>query len=123
MTILERKNIGEKGMKRLLIVESPSKIKTINKFLGTDYKILSTMGHIKDLPQKEMGVTRDPITLTYVPMDKKEKTIAELCKGAAGVDEVYLATDPDREGEIIAWHVFEEIKKLCCCIAIGLCVD
>ncbi len=99
-------------MKRLLIVESPSKIKTINKFLGSDYKIMSTMGHIKDLPQKEMGVTRDPIAITYVTMDKKEKTIAELCKAAQGVDEVYLATDPDREGEIIAWHVFEEIKKL-----------
>ncbi len=99
-------------MKRLLIVESPAKIKTIKKFLGDNYKIMSTMGHIKDLPTKEMGVTRDPITLTYVAIDKKDKTIAELCKAAQSVDEVYLAPDPDREGEIIAWHVYESIKKL-----------
>jgi len=99
-------------MKRLLIVESPSKIKTIKKFLGPDFQIMATMGHIKDLPTKEMGVTRDPITLSYVPVEKKEKTIAELAKAAAKVDEVYLAPDPDREGEIIAWHVYEEIKKL-----------
>jgi len=99
-------------MKRLLIVESPAKIKTIQKFLGPDFKIMATMGHIKDLPTKEMGVTRDPIALSYVAIDKKEKTIAELCKAAAGVDEVYLAPDPDREGEIIAWHVYEEVKKL-----------
>jgi DNA topoisomerase-1 len=99
-------------MKRLLIVESPAKIKTIQKFLGPDFKIMATMGHIKDLPTKEMGVTRDPITLSYVAIDKKEKTIADLCKAAAGVDEVYLAPDPDREGEIIAWHVYEEVKKL-----------
>lgn len=99
-------------MKRLLIVESPAKIKTIKKFLGPDFKIMATMGHIKDLPTKEMGVTRDPITLSYVPIEKKEKTIAELAKAAGGVDEVYLAPDPDREGEIIAWHVYEEIKKL-----------
>jgi DNA topoisomerase-1 len=78
-------------MKRLLIVESPAKIKTIQKFLGPDFKIMATMGHIKDLPTKEMGVTRDPIALSYVAIDKKEKTIAELCKAAAGVDEVYLA--------------------------------
>lgn len=103
---------GTKAMKRLLIVESPSKIKTIKKFLSPDFKIMATMGHIKDLPTKEMGVTRDPITLSYVPIDKKEKTIAELCKAAAGVDEVYLAPDPDREGEMIAWHVYEEVKKL-----------
>lgn len=99
-------------MKKLLIVESPAKIKTIKKFLGPEFKIMSTMGHVKDLPTKEMGVTRDPIELTYVPIKDKAKTIAELCKAARSVDEVYLAPDPDREGEIIAWHVAEDIKKV-----------
>ncbi len=99
-------------MKKLLIVESPAKIKTIKKFLGADFQIMSTMGHVKDLPEKEMGVTRDPITISYVPIKDKAKTIAELCKAASTSDEVYLAPDPDREGEIIAWHVAEEIKKV-----------
>ena len=99
-------------MKKLLIVESPAKIKTIKKFLGADFTILSTVGHIKDLPEKEMGVTRDPITLSYVPLKDKAKVIAELCKAASTSDEIYLASDPDREGEIISWHVAEEIKKV-----------
>jgi DNA topoisomerase-1 len=99
-------------MKKLLVVESPSKIKTIKKFLGSEFKIMSTMGHVKDLPVNEMGVTRDPIAITYVPIKDKSKVIAELCKAAQGVDEVYLAPDPDREGEIIAWHIAEEMKKV-----------
>lgn len=98
-------------MKKLLIVESPAKIKTIQKFLGSDFRIMSTMGHIKDLPTKTMGVTRDPIALEYVALEGKDKTIAELCKAARAVDAVYLAPDPDREGEIIAWHVAQEIQK------------
>jgi len=99
-------------MKKLLIVESPAKIKTIKKFLGPDFRIMSTMGHIKDLPSKTMGVTRDPISIEYVALDGKEKTIAELCKAASGVDEIYLAPDPDREGEIIAWHAAQELMKV-----------
>lgn len=99
-------------MKKLLIVESPAKIKTIKKFLGPEFKIMSTMGHIKDLPTKKMGVTRNPLIIEYVPIENKEKTIAELCKAASQAQEVYLAPDPDREGEIIAWHVAEEIKKV-----------
>lgn len=99
-------------MKKLLIVESPAKIKTIKKFLGPEFRIMSTMGHVMDLPTNQMGVTRDPITISYVPIENKEKTIAELCKAAQGSDEVYLAPDPDREGEIIAWHMSEQIKKV-----------
>jgi len=99
-------------MKKLLIVESPAKIKTIKKFLDDDFKIMSTMGHIKDLPSKKMGVTRDPIAIEYVTLENKDKTIADLCKAAHGIDTVYLAPDPDREGEIIAWHVAEELKKV-----------
>src|SRR3990167_5635626 len=101
-------------MKKLIIVESPAKIKTIKKFLGADFAITSTMGHIKDLPTKTMGVTRSPqgIELEYVVIDNKAKTIAEMCKLAKGADEIYLAPDPDREGEIIAWHAAQEIGKV-----------
>lgn len=101
-------------MKKLLIVESPAKIKTINKFLGKDFKIMSTMGHVMDLPTKEVGVsiTDKKIEIDYVPIKDKEKTIAEICKAASVADEIYLAPDPDREGEIIAWHVEQEIKKV-----------
>ena len=99
-------------MKKLIIVESPAKIKTIKKFLGADYTIMSTMGHIKDLPSKTMGVTRDPINIEYTVIENKQKTITDLCKAASTSDEVYLAPDPDREGEIIAWHIAEEIKKV-----------
>lgn len=99
-------------MKKLLIVESPAKIKTIKKFLGPEFRIMSTMGHVMDLPTNQMGVTRDPITISYVAIEDKDKTIAELCKAAQGSDEVYLAPDPDREGEIIAWHMAEQIKKV-----------
>lgn len=100
-------------MKKLLIVESPAKIKTINKFLGKDFKIMSTMGHVMDLPAKELGVTVNKnITIMYVPITGKEKTIAEICKAASTADEIYLAPDPDREGEIIAWHIEQEILKV-----------
>lgn len=103
-------------MKKVLIVESPAKIKTISKFLGKDYKILSTLGHVKDLPQKELGVTIDEagqtIDVSYVVLDKKDKVLAEICKEAQKADAIYLAPDPDREGEIIAWHVAQEVKKV-----------
>lgn len=99
-------------MKKLLIVESPAKIKTIGKFLGKEFKIMSTMGHVKDLPENRIGVTMDgTIDIEYVVLENKEKTIAEICKAAATSDEIYLAPDPDREGEIIAWHVDQEIEK------------
>ncbi len=100
-------------MKKLLIVESPAKIKTISKFLGKDFKILSTVGHIKDLPQDRIGVTiNSGVHLEYVVMDKKDKVIADICKEASKSDEIYLAPDPDREGEIIAWHIAGEIEKV-----------
>ncbi|MBA2306763.1 type I DNA topoisomerase, partial [Candidatus Dependentiae bacterium] len=99
-------------MKNLLIVESPAKIKTISKFLGKDFKIMSTVGHIKDLPQKEIGVSiKGTIDIHYVALEGKEKTIADIVKEAKKADNIYLAPDPDREGEIIAWHVEQEIKN------------
>lgn len=99
--------------KKLLIVESPAKIKTIAKFLGNDFTIMSTVGHIKDLPKKNLGITMgDTIKLEYVAIDKKDKVIKDLVKEAKNSSEVYLAPDPDREGEIIAWHVEQEILKV-----------
>ncbi|MCX5922604.1 MAG: type I DNA topoisomerase [Candidatus Dependentiae bacterium] len=100
--------------KKLLIVESPAKIKTISKFLGKDFKIMSTVGHIKDLPAKKIGVTidKDTINIEYVVMPDKDKTIADICKEASTAADIYLAPDPDREGEIIAWHIAEDIKKV-----------
>ena len=90
-------------MKKLLIVESPAKIKTIAKFLGNEFTIMSTVGHIKDLPKKTLGITMgNTIELEYVAIDKKDKIIKDLVKEAKNSDEIYLAPDPDREGEIIA---------------------
>jgi DNA topoisomerase I len=100
-------------MKKLLIVESPAKIKTIAKFLGKEFSIMSTVGHIKDLPKKTLGITMgNTIELEYVTIDKKDKTIKDLVKEAKSCDEIYLAPDPDREGEIIAWHAEQEILKV-----------
>src|SRR3990167_6041339 len=100
-------------MKKLLIVESPAKIKTIGKLLGKDYRIVSTVGHIKDLPQRELGVTLNgSIKIDYVVMPDKAKVIADIVKAASTCDEIYLAPDPDREGEIIAWHIGQEVAKV-----------
>ncbi len=100
-------------MKRLLIVESPSKIKTIAKFLGKEYKIMSTLGHIKDLPQKELGVTMNgSIGIVYDVLPDKKKVITDIVKEAQKAQEIFLGPDPDREGEIIAWHIGQEIEKV-----------
>jgi DNA topoisomerase-1 len=101
---------------KLIIVESPAKIKTLSKFLGGDYIIKSTFGHIKDLPHQRLGVEYNSKTgeyeLEYVPLDDKQKVIDDICKAAKGAEIVYLASDPDREGEIISWHIGEDIKKV-----------
>lgn len=98
--------------KILLIVESPAKIKTISKLLGPEFTILSTVGHIKDLPKKSLGVDMkgEQIELEYVVMEKKDKVIKDLIKAAKTADLVLLASDPDREGEVIAWHVQQELE-------------
>lgn len=100
-------------MKKLVIVESPAKIKTISKILGKDYRIMSTMGHVMDLPPKKLGVSieKSGIEIEYVPIKDKDKVIAEICKAASGADAIFLGPDPDREGEIIAWHISNQIKK------------
>jgi DNA topoisomerase-1 len=97
-------------MNFLVIVESPAKAKTINKILGKDFTVRASVGHIKDLPAKELGVDveRD-FDPTYVVIPGKEKIIKELKKASKEVDKVFLAPDPDREGEAIAWHIASEI--------------
>ena len=95
--------------KKLVIVESPSKSKTIEKYLGSDYKVLSSKGHIRDLATTGkfgLGVdVENEFTPSYIPMKGKSKVISSLKKLAKESDEIYLATDPDREGEAISWHL------------------
>ena len=92
----------------LVIVESPSKAKTIQKYLAQDFKVAASLGHIKDLPQKMLGVDiRNNFAPYYVPVAGKKKVIENLRKAAETADQIYIATDPDREGEAIAAHVAE----------------
>ena len=92
----------------LVIVESPSKAKTIGKYLGPDYIVKASMGHLRDLPKSKMGVDLEHnFTPKYIPVTGKEDLIKDLKKAAAQADTVYLATDPDREGEAISWHLKE----------------
>ena len=97
--------------KNVLIVESPSKAKTIKKYLGKDYQVLASVGHIKDLPTKELGIDlENNFKPKYVTVKGKTKVIASLKQAAKGADMIYLAPDPDREGEAIAWHIANTIK-------------
>jgi len=99
------------GGSSLVIVESPAKAKTIGKYLGRGYKVKATVGHIMDLPEKKLGIDLDKgFKPDLVPIPGKEKTIAELKAAAKVARAVYIATDPDREGEAIAHHVAEQIR-------------
>jgi DNA topoisomerase-1 len=95
----------------LVIVESPAKAKTINKFLGRNFVVKASMGHVRDLPKRTLGVNEKSFEPTYQVLPDKKKTITELKKAAEGVDQIFLAADPDREGEAICWHLYEELKK------------
>ena len=99
------------GTTSLVIVESPAKAKTIGKSLGRAYRVKATVGHIMDLPEKKLGIDIDNgFEPELVPIPGKEKTIADIKLAAKNSKEVFIATDPDREGEAIAWHVAEQIK-------------
>jgi DNA topoisomerase-1 len=99
-------------MSHLVVVESPAKAKTINKILGKDYEVFASVGHIKDLPEDELGVdVENNFKPKYIIIPGKEKIVKELKKHAKNKKAVFLATDPDREGEAIAWHIAEEIKN------------
>ena len=97
--------------KNLVIVESPAKAKTIEKFLGTDYKVESSFGHIADLPTKELGVDVEGDFTPKYTVNKDKKTVVKKLRDLADKAEmVWLASDEDREGEAIAWHLAEELK-------------
>ncbi|WP_297803953.1 type I DNA topoisomerase [uncultured Brevundimonas sp.] len=96
----------------LVIVESPAKAKTINKYLGSDYKVLASYGHIRDLPSKDGSVLPDDDFAMHWEVDSKAtKRLSEIAEAAKKADRVILATDPDREGEAISWHVLEVLNK------------
>ncbi|MEW6671073.1 MAG: type I DNA topoisomerase [Thermodesulfobacteriota bacterium] len=98
--------------KPLVVVESPTKVRTIKKYLGGGYNIAATIGHIKDLPANEMGIDIEAgFKPKYVNIPGKQKVIAALKKAAGSAADIYLAPDPDREGEAIAWHTAEILKK------------
>ena len=97
--------------KSLVIVESPAKAKTIGKYLGRAYRVRATVGHIMDLPEKKLGIDIEHgFEPELVAIPGKEKTIADLKSAARESREVFIATDPDREGEAIAWHVAQQIR-------------
>jgi DNA topoisomerase I len=96
--------------KALVVVESPAKAKTINKYLGRDYKVIASMGHVRDLPKSKLGVDVEAgFEPEYVVIPDRQKVIKELKDAAKTASEIYVATDPDREGEAIGWHLSEEL--------------
>ena len=99
-------------MKKLVIVESPSKAKKIQSYLGSEWHVLASMGHVRDLPPKALGVEVEAgFTPTYEPAKGKGKVITAIRAAAKEASALYLATDPDREGEAIAWHILETIRS------------
>ena len=92
--------------KYLVIVESPEKVNTIKKFLGSQYEVMASYGHVRDLPKSQLGIDVDhDFEPKYITIRGKGDILSELRKQAKEADKVYLATDPDREGEAIAWHL------------------
>ncbi len=108
-------------MSKLVIVESPTKIKSVKKYLGSGYNVMASVGHVRDLPKSKLGVDIEhDFKPQYINMPEKKSLIKELREAAAASDEVYLATDPDREGEAIAWHLsqlmalnLDEANRMC----------
>ena len=97
--------------KYLVIVESPTKVKTIKKFLGSNYEVAASNGHVRDLPKSQLGVdVENDYEPKYITIRGKGDILASLRKSAKKADKVYLATDPDREGEAISWHLAQALK-------------
>src|ERR1700761_5180419 len=96
----------------VVVVESPAKAKTINKYLGADYKVLASYGHVRDLPAKDGSVRPDEDFAMEWEVDAKaSKRLSDIADALKGADTLILATDPDREGEAISWHVLEVLRK------------
>jgi DNA topoisomerase-1 len=96
--------------KSLVVVESPTKVKTIQKYLDSKFVVKASMGHIRDLPKSKLGVDEKTFAPKYVTLKSKEKTLEDLQRAAAKADALYIATDPDREGEAIGWHLAQTLK-------------
>jgi len=97
--------------KNLIIVESPAKSKTIEKYLGKDFQVLASYGHLRDLIPKEGAVDPDnDFAMKYQVQDRNQRHVQAITKALKGADTLYLATDPDREGEAISWHLLEMLK-------------
>ncbi|MGB8183013.1 MAG: DNA topoisomerase, partial [Stellaceae bacterium] len=96
----------------VVIVESPAKAKTINKYLGKDYKVLASYGHVRDLPAKDGSVRpNEDFAMSWEVDHRADKRLKEIATAVKGADRLYLATDPDREGEAISWHVQEILRQ------------
>ena len=97
--------------KNLVIVESPAKVKTIKKFLGKNYEVLASNGHIRDLPKSKLGIDiENDFEPKYITIRGKGDILAKLRKEVKKADKIYLATDPDREGEAISWHLSQALN-------------
>lgn len=98
--------------KHLVIVESPAKAKTIQKYLGDDYEVLASYGHVRDLAPRKGSVNPDTgFTMTYTPIEKNARHFEAIVKALKNADSLFLATDPDREGEAISWHIYELLRE------------
>ena len=96
----------------VVVVESPAKAKTINKYLGKDYEVIASYGHVRDLPAKDGSVRPDEdFSMSWEVDDRGNKRLKEIAQAVKGSDRLYLATDPDREGEAISWHIVEELRR------------
>jgi DNA topoisomerase I len=96
----------------VLVVESPGKVKSINKYLGSGYRVLASFGHIRDLPAKDGSVRPDEdFSMSWEVDPKAQKRIKDIADALKGADKLILATDPDREGEAISWHVLEVLRQ------------
>jgi DNA topoisomerase I len=105
-------NEAPAGTTSLVIVESPAKAKTIGKYLGRNFRVKATVGHVRDLPQKKLGIDiENGFEPAYETIAGKEKTLSDLKLAAKGSKEIFIATDPDREGEAIAWHVAGQLRR------------
>ena len=97
-------------MTTLVIVESPNKVSKISTILGDGYKVMASVGHVRDLPPKELGIEPPSFELTYQPTERGQGVLAKLKAAVAQADRVLLATDPDREGEAISWHLADALR-------------
>ncbi|HSR73047.1 MAG TPA: toprim domain-containing protein, partial [Kiloniellales bacterium] len=99
-------------MSRVVVVESPAKAKTINRYLGPEYEVLASYGHVRDLPPKDGSVDPDQdFRMVWQVDGRGEKRLREIAQAVRQADALYLATDPDREGEAISWHIIDELGR------------